>query len=103
MCDRIQEVVAMSLLLCQNFQTEKCIFGSTEYVKNLEKELQAVKSKNRKLEDTLNDWKEGKIPSSDDVAKLATGDNALVKAHVAQLNDVLGKRCLPVVSSVFCL
>ena len=61
-----------------------------EYVKNLEKEVQSLKMKNRRLEEALNDGKKLSVNQETDKALEKAENNMLVKAHVEQLNDVIG-------------
>ena len=61
-----------------------------EYVKNLEKEVQSLKMKNRRLEEALNDGKKVSVNQETDKALEKAENNMLVKAHVEQLNDVIG-------------
>ena len=61
-----------------------------EYVKNLEKEVQNLKAKNRKLEETLSDGGRLSVAKEKDKELEKAGNNMLVKAHVEQLNDVIG-------------
>ena len=61
-----------------------------EYVKNLEKEVQNLKAKNRKLEETLSDGGRLSVAKEKDKELEKAGNNMLVKAHVEQLNEVIG-------------
>ena len=58
-------------------------------MKNLEKELQSLKLKNRKLEETLSDGGKVYINREEEKAVEKAGNNMLVKAHVEQLNDTI--------------
>ena len=68
----------------------------TDYIRNVEDELQKLKSKHRKLQQRLSDRTGSKvidldiIGQGDELEVKATEDNVLVKHIVEQLNNQIG-------------
>ena len=70
-------------------------FPLSEYVKNLEKEVQELKAKLRKAQhDAKHAGKAVNAEADCGAALAAVGDNEVIRAHVEALNSTIGKRLL---------